>query len=69
LFCHAAAVSYAEEERPVTSRNIYIVIGVVVVLVILGYLLGWFGGAEAPTTTAPAPAPAPGAPATGTTTQ
>ncbi len=52
-----------------TSRNIYIGIGVIVVLVVLGDLLGWFGGAEAPTTSAPAPAPAPAAPATGTTTQ
>jgi hypothetical protein len=65
-------------------RNIYIVVAVIVVLAVLGYALGWFGGdapetatpapttTPAPATTTPAPAtttPAPAAPATGTTNQ
>jgi hypothetical protein len=41
-------------------RTIYIVLAVVVVLAVVGYSLGWFGG-SAPEPTAPA--------ATGTTTQ
>jgi hypothetical protein len=48
----------------------YILAAVVVVILVLGYALGWFGGTEAPTV---APAPAPGttapAPGTGTTTR
>lgn len=37
-----------------TSRNVIIVVAVIVVLAIIGWQLGWFGGAEAPP---PAPAP------------
>ncbi len=36
------------------DRRVLIAIGVVALLIILGYALGWFGGAE---TTAPAGAP------------
>ncbi len=38
------------------DRRVQIAIGVVVLLIILGYALGWFGGAE---TTAPAGTGAP----------
>jgi hypothetical protein len=42
---------------------------VVVVILVLGYALGWFGGAETPTATpAPATGTAAPAPGTGTTT-
>jgi hypothetical protein len=37
------------------DRRVLIAIAVVVILIILGYALGWFGGAE---TTAPTGAPA-----------
>jgi hypothetical protein len=48
-------------------RNIYIIVAVVVVLAVLGYALGWFGGSRTPTAVtaptppaaAPAPSPAP----------
>jgi flagellar basal body-associated protein FliL len=46
-------------------RNIYIIVAVVVVLAVLGYALGWFGGSRtppavtAPTPPAAAPAPSP----------
>jgi hypothetical protein len=37
-------------------RNIYIIVAVVVVLAVLGYALGWFGGSRTPTAvTAPTP--------------
>ena len=40
-------------------RTIYIIVAVVVVLAILGYSLGWFGGsAPPPAATAQTPAPA-----------
>lgn len=45
-----------------STRNIGIVVAVVVVIAIIGYALGWFGGAPAPTATPDAAAPA--APAT-----
>ena len=55
------------------KRNIYIIVAIVVVLAVVGYSLGWFGGsAPEPAATAPTPAPeapATTAPATGTTTQ
>ena len=45
------------------KRTIYIIVAVVIVLAILGYALGWFGGsAPPPATTAPT-APTPAAPA------
>jgi hypothetical protein len=31
-----------------SSRNVLIVVAVVVVLAIIGFQLGWFGGAEEP---------------------
>ena len=38
-------------------RTIYIIIGAVIVLVVIGYATGWFGGsAPLPAATAPAPA-------------
>ena len=44
------------------KRTIYIIAAVAVVLAILGYALGWFGGsAPAPTATTPAPATPPAA--------
>jgi hypothetical protein len=58
------------------KRTIYIIAAVVIVLAILGYALGWFGGsapppaaplpapATPPAATTPAPAPATPAPAT-----
>jgi hypothetical protein len=56
--------------RRMDRRTWSIIAAVVVIILILGYALGWFGGTEAPTT---APAPAPGttapAPGTGTTTR
>ena len=53
------------------SRNtIYTIVAVVVVLAVVGYALGWFGGAApppSPAATAPAP-PVTTAPAPATTT-
>ena len=48
------------------SRMVYIVVAVVVILAVLGYTSGWFGGATPPpAVTAPTPAaPAEPAPAT-----
>ena len=46
----------------VRNRTIYIIVAVVIVLAIVGYAGGWFGGGT------PVPATTP-APATGTTTQ
>lgn len=44
------------------KRTIYIIVAVVVVLAILGYSFGWFGGsAPPPAATAPAPATPPAA--------
>lgn len=40
-------------------RTWYIVIGVIVLVLILGYALGWFGGGEAPVA-GPDATPAPG---------
>ena len=40
-------------------RNIYIIVAVVVVLAVLGYALGWFGGSRTPTAVNPPPAPTP----------
>ncbi len=31
-----------------SSRNVLIVVAVIIVLAIIGFQLGWFGGAEAP---------------------
>jgi hypothetical protein len=47
-------------------RTWSIIAAVVVIILILGYALGWFGGTEAPTTAPGTTAPAPG---TGTTTR
>jgi hypothetical protein len=55
--------SYAAGEARVNSRMIYIVVAVVVILAVLGYTSGWFGGATPPpAVTAPTPAPATPAP-------
>jgi hypothetical protein len=63
------------ENSAMNRRNIYIVVAVVVVLAVLGYALGWFGGSKPPAavtapappaaapTPTPAPAPAPASPA------
>jgi hypothetical protein len=66
----ASVRSYrAEGTETMDKRTIYIIVAVVVVLAILGYGLGWFGGSPPPAATAPAPAtpapvtPAPAAPA------
>ncbi|MEZ5863919.1 MAG: hypothetical protein R3D25_07530 [Geminicoccaceae bacterium] len=37
-----------------SSRNVLIVVAVIVVLAIIGFQLGWFGGADAPPAEAPA---------------
>ena len=43
--------------RTMDLRTIYIIIGAVIVLVVIGYATGWFGGsAPPPAATAPAPA-------------
>lgn len=51
-----------------SQRNIVIVLAIVVIVVLLGWSRGWFGG-SAPAPVAPATAPTTTAPATGTTTQ
>jgi hypothetical protein len=48
------------------KRTIYIIVAVVIVLAILGYGLGWFGGSEPPPTATPPAATTPATPAPAT---